>query len=237
MGDRFHLSDWKWIWMTYPMRCEEAQQLFDAYLNGELAGSLATELGAHRVECSDCRRALALMEVSGQIIASDRDPVALSSDFTERLLACVETPTVSKSRVLWRRMYVAGPLAAAAVVVLALFGMFDNRHTIVAGDKQEGVRKTPPATGGSETGLLPQPQPVQDPPALQDWVDQASRNIEAKRKSGESLQHHLDLTAQQLMELLDRADQDRRQQEQSTNNGATAPSAPSSKPAVEPKNP
>lgn len=223
------------------MRCEDAQQLFDAYLNGELAGSLATELGAHRVQCADCRRALALMEVSGQIIASDLDSESLRSGFTDRLLACVEAPEVSKSRRVWRTLYLAGPLAAAAVVVLALFGVFDNRATKVAGKTEQGIHKTDEDGSKLETRALPifpaDGSQLQDQNTLQDWVDQASRNIEIKRKSGESLQQHLDLTAQQLMELLDRADQDRREEEQSTDDGSSKPVSPSKKPAAEPQTP
>ncbi len=192
------------------MRCEQAQELFGAYLNGELAGSLATELGAHRVQCADCRRALALMEVSGQIVASDRDPVTLRQDFTDRLLACVEPHQASRTLRWRRRLYVAGPLAAAAVVALAFFGVFDNRETQVAGTVEKGIPKANETEGPAVTDLpaedLPVP-PTGDERLLQELAEQTRRNLEAKRQSGESLQQHLDLTARQLMEMLNEADQ------------------------------
>ncbi len=69
------------------MNCEQARTLFDAYLDGELSGSLAAELGAHKLRCASCRRELALLEVAGHVIASDTQTPLLSEEFTERLLA------------------------------------------------------------------------------------------------------------------------------------------------------
>src|SRR3990172_9471766 len=100
------------------MRCEEAQQLFDGYLDGELSPSLTTELDAHRLQCADCRRALAILEVTGHVLVSDREAIMLESKFTDRLLACVETPGQRRVRQARRFLYVAGPMAAAAVIVL-----------------------------------------------------------------------------------------------------------------------
>ena len=34
--------------------CQNARQLFDRYLDGELTSSLHTELHAHRLNCSEC---------------------------------------------------------------------------------------------------------------------------------------------------------------------------------------
>lgn len=119
------------------MRCDQAQLLFDAYLDGELSPSLQRELGAHRVSCSECRRELALLEVAGQMIATDDEPVGLQDGFTDRLMACVDEGHHRDTR--WRRMlYVGAPMAAAAVVCLAFLGFFDpgGGPTLVAGKKQ-----------------------------------------------------------------------------------------------------
>ncbi|MGB0715252.1 MAG: anti-sigma factor family protein [Phycisphaerae bacterium] len=131
------------------MRCDQAQQLFDAYLDGELSPSLQRELGAHRVACADCRRELALLEVAGQLISTDDEPVGLQDGFTDRLMACVDEGHHRDTR--WRRiLYVGAPMAAAAVVCLAFLGLFDpaGRDTRVAGVKVQNIddqRATLPA--------------------------------------------------------------------------------------------
>lgn len=119
------------------MRCEQARQLFDAYLDGELSATQSTELGAHRLQCGDCRRALALLEVSGHIVASDRDPVSLRSDFVDRLLACMDVGPARWPYRIRRGLYIAGPVAAAAVIGLAFMGFFDSvNKTQVAGHRE-----------------------------------------------------------------------------------------------------
>jgi hypothetical protein len=186
------------------MRCEEARQLFDAYLDGELSPSLATELGAHRVRCPACRRALALLEVSGHIISSDRDPVTVPDDFPDRLLACVDVREhrwVAKVR---RSLYVAGPLAAAAVIALAFLGFFDRgRDSRVA-----GVRVEPAHV---EAGVTT-PRPVAPSPsaydreaaerAIDQWIGQMQMNRAAKGQTGESTPKPPDLTILQILEML-----------------------------------
>ena len=115
------------------MRCNQAQQLFDAYLDGELSPSLAAELGAHQLQCARCRQALALMEVTGHILASEPGEASLSHDFANRLLACLKHPRTRPLRRLQRWVYLGVPLAAAAMIALAVTGVFD-RQTRVAGD-------------------------------------------------------------------------------------------------------
>lgn len=118
------------------MNCSQARQLFDAYLDGELSNSLVTELSAHRVRCSACRRELALREVTGRVIQLDQEPTALSGDFTDRLLACVESRSNHWLQRARRTIYIGIPLAAAAVVALAFLGFFDrSTHSIVAGKR------------------------------------------------------------------------------------------------------
>jgi hypothetical protein len=193
------------------MNCEHARQLFDAYLDGELSPSLATELGAHRLRCPDCRRDLALLEVTGHVVAHDRAPAQLSEAFSDRLLSCTRTHQRDARRTWLSRLYVAGPLAAAAVVVLALLGVFDRRNPRVAG---ETVRRSPEevrrqtADPDAETRLnrlsrLPD-ENRNDPYArsLDQWAVQAQKTLEAKQEDGASFQQLLELKAAQFLNLL-----------------------------------
>ncbi len=196
------------------MRCEQAQQLFDAYLDGELSVPLATELGTHRLQCPECRRALALLEVSGHIIASDREPVVLKGRFSERLLACVERPVGRWHRQARHGLYIGGPLAAAAVVALAFLGVFDRGDSgfRVAGQIDTGITR-------SDDGASPAPSPsnVEERSAdaaagpgvsderVEEWIEQTRKNLDAKRQSGESLQQALNVTITQLLDILEQA--------------------------------
>ncbi len=182
------------------MRCEEARKLFDAYLDGELSPSLATELGAHRVHCAACRRSLALLEVSGHIISSDREPVTVPEDFSERLLACVEVREHSWPARVRRSLFVVGPLAAAAVIVMAFLGFFDRgRDSRVAGVKVEpahveaGVpRPTAPSAYDREAAER----------AIDLWIGQMQTNKAAKPGVAGSTPKPPDLTILQILELL-----------------------------------
>jgi hypothetical protein len=190
------------------MNCEQAEQLFDAYLDGELSTSLATELGAHRLRCSNCRRALALLEVSGHIIGSDREAGTLPEAFSERLLSCVS----DQNRRRWVRfrktLYIAGPMAAAAVVVLAFAGFFDG----TGASKVAGVTevKSPNATTDqSESSTLGAGADSADRDAVQAlsaFIEQTRRNVEDKQRSGESLQHMLDQTILGTLDKLERVE-------------------------------
>ncbi len=187
------------------MQCEQSRQLFDAYLDGELSPSLATELGAHRLRCADCRQALALLEVSGHILRSDRDTVQASDDFTDRLLACVDTAPDWRRRVL-NTIYIGGPLAAAAVIALAFIGVFDGkRPSQVAGVKELAP---PVAVGLIDSTKAVTPVAIQlqavDPAekALGDFIDQTQQSMKVK---GDSVQRVLDLTVLQMLDILEEA--------------------------------
>ena len=193
------------------MRCEQARQLFDAYLDGELSASLATELGAHRLRCAECRQALALLEVSGHIVRTDQEPVQLERNFTERLLGCMDQRSLPWL-MRWRReMYIVGTLAAAAVIALAFLGLFDNRESKVAGVKEVRIERTDeqartdPRTADEiaptgEAGATDGSQEM-----LEAWIDRARDNIAIKRESGASLRWLLDETATQWSNMLEDA--------------------------------
>lgn len=204
------------------MDCKQAKQLFDAYLEGELSASLATELGAHRLSCAECRRALALLEVTGHIITTDDSPVAVRENFTERLLACVDKPTTPRIRRMRRNLYIAGPMAAAAVVFLAFLGVFDRKgdyliegHRDIAPSKERQTVQVSPnspeeaPTNGDRTAADQQ---------LAAWLKQTQQNIDAKRQRGESLQKMLDLTVGQWLEVIEQA--------KSAQDGVSAPAKP-----------
>lgn len=196
------------------MRCEQARQLFDAYLDGELSPTLATELGAHRVQCSECRRALALLEVSGHIIASDREPVRVGGEFSDRLLACMELRPGRWTLRTRRMLYIGGPLAAAAVVALAFLGVFDRRSELVLGIQEQGIAKPVDSSNPLENEDFFGQQPVsstddQAERALDEWIQQARENMASKRQSVESLHEmlELDLTILQRLDMLDQANE------------------------------
>jgi len=187
------------------MRCEEAQQLFNAYLDGELSPSLTTELDAHRLQCGECRRSLAILEVTGHVLSSTRDPVALKEGFTDRLLACVDTPARRRWNQIRRYAYIGGPLAAAAVIALAFLGVFDRgRQGKVAGLKVEPLVQTAPSAPAREAQPSPTPEEIEAASkAIDEWVEQMRASVNLKRQSGESLQKALDLTILQVLDILE----------------------------------
>ncbi len=188
------------------MDCEQAQQLFDAYLDGELSPSLATELGAHRVGCAECRRALALLEVTGHIIASDEDAVTLHESFSQRLLACTEFSTPRWTGRFRRGLYIAGPLAAAAVIALAFLGVFDGGLNQVAGERGEGtVTKNVSPVPAAQSETLPADSPSPEERELEAWIKRTRENWKKREQSGESLRQGLDLTVIQLLDILNEA--------------------------------
>ena len=192
------------------MNCEQARQLFDAYLDGELPPALATELGAHRVNCPECRQALALLEVTGHIIASDREPVILRDDFSERLLECMDTRDARWPYRLRRILYISGPLAAAAVIALAFLGVFDRHDTRVASEKTEAAVAPSMIEGGARGATEEMDEAeleaIADADrALEEWVERTQENLNAKLESGEKLREYFDLTIFQWLDIVNSA--------------------------------
>lgn len=185
------------------MDCKQAEQLFDAYLDGELSPSLSTELGAHRLQCANCRRSLALLEVTGHIVSADREPKAIAHDFTDRLLACVDEQE-NGAWARWRhRLYVGAPLAAAAVIVLAFAGFFDGtREQKVAGEQETNPSIAP----GGPAEILEDEEAIEpaDEAALSEWFYRTEKNVKAKKQSGESLQRALDSTLEEMLNVLEK---------------------------------
>jgi hypothetical protein len=127
------------------MNCEQAENLFDAYLNGELSQSLRTELAAHRMQCPQCRHELALMEVTGHVIAAGADEhPSLDDEFTDRLLSCIDRPGRASAPAWHRRLWVGGSVFAAAAALVITFTLLLNRpERHVLGER--AVNPSPPA--------------------------------------------------------------------------------------------
>ena len=180
------------------MNCEQAQQLFDAYLDGELPSAMATELGAHRLRCPECRRALALLQVTGHVLASDDDQVSLKEGFEDRLLACVDDRSSLRQR--FRRVfYIVGPLAAAAVITMAFLGAFDRNSGRWAGEKVKA---------GDSVELDRLWQELDEIDDVEDGQEIDPRAIELDRwgrKMQKNLQSFQDLTIYQWLDVLEKA--------------------------------
>jgi hypothetical protein len=106
------------------MNCAEFEQLVDAYLDGELSGSLRLEFDAHRLRCRRCQLTLATAETVGDVVASEPDAPELSFDFTDRVMAQVKQQAPARTlRLPSRRVAIVGGalLQAAAVLLLAVY--------------------------------------------------------------------------------------------------------------------
>ena len=120
------------------MNCQQARNFFDAYLDGELSPSLETELAAHRLQCSDCRHELALLEVVGHVVSADGETEATLGDaFGDRLLDCLRERRSPEPRgILFRSWVWAGASLAAAACLALVWALFLNGPAPqVAGEK------------------------------------------------------------------------------------------------------
>lgn len=102
------------------MTCSECEQLFDAYLDGQLAGSLRLEFDAHRVRCRRCQQTLSMLEAIGHVIASDAPGPELSGAFTDRVMGQIERPRRVLRFPLRVAIVTGAVVQAAAVLILAL---------------------------------------------------------------------------------------------------------------------
>ncbi|MBK9118259.1 MAG: hypothetical protein IPM18_01465 [Phycisphaerales bacterium] len=102
------------------MNCVDCEQLFDAYLDGQLAGSLRLEFDAHRLRCTRCQQQLALLESLGSVLATDSEVPVLSGDFTDRVMAHVQRPRRFLRLPLRTTVVSAAIVQAAAVLGFAV---------------------------------------------------------------------------------------------------------------------
>jgi len=128
------------------MNCSEAEQLFDAYLDDELSGSIRLEFDAHRLRCPVCQQKLAMMEACEHILSRDGRMPELSDDFTDRVMGHIAQTRTRPAR--RRRRLVIYGLQAAAVLVFAVVvagfwkpGEAPQPEKIVAAQQQEFLEK------------------------------------------------------------------------------------------------
>ncbi len=168
------------------MNCEQARNLFDAYLDGELSPAMETELGAHRLACSDCRHELALMEVVGQVITVD-EPVepGLTDAFTDRLLACLDRGQSSGGVFRMGRWKTAGSLLAVAAAVAVTLTLWLSGPA----PKVLGVKRVKPS------------EPAELDRAADSFVDHVQSTWTQRADNAQDLLHFGEMT---IMQILDR---------------------------------
>jgi len=145
--------------------CEQAQHLFDSYLNDELSASLVAEVDAHRLECAACRHQLALMEACGNVIRLDTCEPRPSADFTDRLMAILDEEKPSRHWLeISRSMKIAGGLLGVAAAIAAVVLFYPSETSTQAPGTQiapaqvsaDMIKSTPAASliSGLPIGLL-----------------------------------------------------------------------------------
>jgi hypothetical protein len=104
------------------MNCAGFEQLIDAYLDGELSGTLRLEFDTHRLRCRRCQLTLAMMESVEHVVAADRGAPALADDFADRVMIGIRRRQTATLRIHPARVAVvaAALLQAAAVLYLAV---------------------------------------------------------------------------------------------------------------------
>lgn len=178
------------------MNCEQAKNLFDAYLDGELSPSLETEFGAHRLNCAHCRHRLALMEVAGHVIGADSGgDVELPADFTERLLACIDRPRRASKPSWKRRIWVGGSVLAAAACMALVFNTWLFGH----GRRVAGVRAV------SNTPAVDPDVDVASDPEFDRAFESVVRQFESTWSTrAQSTNQIIELGDMMIMQILDR---------------------------------
>lgn len=108
------------------MNCTECEQLFDAYLDGQLSGSLRLEFDAHRLRCQRCQQTLAMLETVGFVLRNDEETPPLRDEFADHVMRRIHVRERIRPRVIrfpLRRVAIvaATMVQAAAVLMIALF--------------------------------------------------------------------------------------------------------------------
>jgi hypothetical protein len=104
------------------MNCRDCEQLFDAYLDGELGGAMRLEFDAHRLRCPQCERSLAMMQSIGSAIAANDVGPALSADFADRVMAQIAArqPAIRRQRAY---RLVAGGVGGIGIAAAFFFAL------------------------------------------------------------------------------------------------------------------
>jgi len=104
------------------MNCQRFEKLIDAYLDGQLCGSLLAEFHAHRLACRRCNEIVSMLEAAGDVITSDRSEPALPADFADRVIQRLAEAAKARRRAarLVRLAGAAATFAAAAMIAMAV---------------------------------------------------------------------------------------------------------------------
>jgi hypothetical protein len=167
------------------MNCRHAQHLLDSYFDGELPASLRAEVHAHRLTCSECQRAMVVVEVAGDVISSDCPEPDISLGFTDRVIGSLkpqQEPRVARIIRFRRAAAFLGPIVSAAAVWMVVVSAITpvntvqkpasivNAETVVASHSEDVIKMASAAPMGSPTiidqlarGLLS--------PAVATWQD------------------------------------------------------------------
>lgn len=201
--------------------CQNAKQLFDRYLDGELSSSLQAELHAHQLNCGDCQQELAILEACGDVVRMDAREPRLDSSFTHRVMLAYREQRSSPHR-RWRRigLWAGSGLAAAASIALAVIWMVPNNPpdlpSVTAAAKvavPEAVQDLLIATEGTqlteaakaELKASPKMSAANFTSLLTPIVDRAQRTLSSARRGAEELQILLQMGAASARESVESA--------------------------------
>jgi len=125
--------------------CQDARNLFDRYIEGDLPSSLQTELQAHRLNCPSCQNELVMLETLGDVISLDHHAPKLDDSFTDRVLSARREQLKAAKPRRWNRLmlYTAPPLAAAACITFFLFmttPWSKTHETVISGQAEKVPR-------------------------------------------------------------------------------------------------
>lgn len=103
------------------MNCSDCEKLFDAFLDGQLGGSLRLEFDAHRLRCRRCQQTVAMLETIGNVIANDPVVPELRADFSDRVVARIRAPRRTRRPIMRIALVSGAVLQAAAVLLFAIY--------------------------------------------------------------------------------------------------------------------
>ncbi len=134
------------------MNCQDIQNRFNSYVDGQLSGSERNQVEAHLKECRLCKAALAEIDSLAAVLLQADNPPA-PSNLTDKIMAAaqdrfVQEPSTFWNPVAWLRLAsVPMQAAAAGVLVVGLSLGFTLGKSIAESPE-------PQATAGSQADPL-----------------------------------------------------------------------------------
>lgn len=103
------------------MKCEDAQVLLDQYIDGELHGSLAAEVGLHVKQCPRCTAEMEALAKAGAVLRDALGEEPARDLFPEVLAQCRRDRGLSRSsRTFWGLPFRLAAVGAVALCVAAV---------------------------------------------------------------------------------------------------------------------